>query len=391
MNNEEFIKLAIVKYGESLYDYTELRSTKNKNRIAIRCNKHNLVFETQQHRHLYKNAICPECRLDNKTEEFIERSKLIHGDNKYSYDRTIFKHVKEVVEIYCNDCKKYFKQTPNTHVNNKSGCRGCGVIVAANIKRQTTEQFIERSRSRYGDRYDYSKTIFTDSHDPVIVHCKKCGIDLELSASNHLRGEGGCTLCGIESSKLKQLKTTEQFIEEVTIVHGPGKYGYDKVKYKGVFKKVKIFCNVHRKYFKQKATTHLGGAGCPTCRESSGERLTAKILDSLNVEYIREFKIRDDIHYEYDFFIPTHNVYIEYHGIQHYQYTEFFHKTEDGFESYKERDRNKVNLIISQFGRLIEIPYTIEKEEDIRSLLVKKLVGAKVLSPCGTKVNRLIL
>ena len=61
----------------------------------------------------------------------------------------------------------------------------------------------------------------------------------------------------------KKKKTKEEFIKEATEKH-KGKYDYTKVEYIGALKKVCIICPRHGE-FKQKASGHLSGYGCPKC------------------------------------------------------------------------------------------------------------------------------
>lgn len=57
--------------------------------------------------------------------------------------------------------------------------------------------------------------------------------------------------------------TTEEFVEKVKKIHGD-KYDYSKVRYKRSKEKVIIICSDHGE-FKQRASTHLSGAGCIKC------------------------------------------------------------------------------------------------------------------------------
>ena len=43
-----------------------------------------------------------------------------------------------------------------------------------------------------------------------------------------------------------------------------------------------------------------------------------------------------------DFFLPSHDLIVEAHGIQHYEFNEFYHKTKAGFFKSKSRDRDKI-------------------------------------------------
>jgi len=56
------------------------------------------------------------------TKDFIEKSKLIHGD-KYDYSKVIYKGNKEKVKIICPKHDEFF-QTPSDHKQGK-GCSKC--------------------------------------------------------------------------------------------------------------------------------------------------------------------------------------------------------------------------------------------------------------------------
>lgn len=48
--------------------------------------------------------------------------------------------------------------------------------------------------------------------------------------------------------------------------------------------------------------------------------------------------------YEFDIYIKSKGMFIEYNGIQHYEYTDFFQKTKKKFNEQKKRDRRKHKL-----------------------------------------------
>lgn len=62
-------------------------------------------------------------------------------------------------------------------------------------------------------------------------------------------------------------KTTSQFITEAKKVHGD-RYDYSLTKYVGAIDKLEIVCLIHGS-FKQSASVHLRGSGCPSCASDS--------------------------------------------------------------------------------------------------------------------------
>ena len=68
-------------------------------------------------------------------------------------------------------------------------------------KRLTTEQFVAKARKIHGDKYDYSKVVYTKMHDYITVTCPKHG-DFLQKAYSHLNGKG-CSKCAKEESRSK--------------------------------------------------------------------------------------------------------------------------------------------------------------------------------------------
>ena len=64
------------------------------------------------------------------------------------------------------------------------------------------------------------------------------------------------------------------------------------------------------------------GTGCPTCRESMGEREIRKYLELNKIEYKREKRFFDCKYIRtlpFDFYLPNYNMCIEYDGEQHFK------------------------------------------------------------------------
>lgn len=62
---------------------------------------------------------------DIKTEEFVEKSRDIHG-NTYDYSNVIYSRSNKSIGIICPD-HGIFEQSPNSHLNGR-GCSKCGRI-----------------------------------------------------------------------------------------------------------------------------------------------------------------------------------------------------------------------------------------------------------------------
>lgn len=75
--------------------------------------------------------------------------------------------------------------------------------------------------------------------------------------------------------------------------------------------------------------------------------------------------------YEFDIYIKSKKILIEYNGIQHYEFTPFFHKYERNFIKQQQRDRHKIklakengfNFIVFKYDEPIFKDYVLNKVE----------------------------
>jgi len=188
---DDFIKKCREKHGDS-YDYSNVNYVNNNTYIKIICKEHGEFQQTPWH-HLNSNG-CPKCtgHYTLTTEEFIEKSKLVHGD-LYDYSHVDYKNSNKEVSIVC---KKHgeFLQKPVYHYWNKAGCPKC-----AN-KNITNDEFIEKIKLVHGDLYDYSNVVYSLSNEKVNIICKEHGEFIQR-ANDHLNGSGCPKCCPINYSK----------------------------------------------------------------------------------------------------------------------------------------------------------------------------------------------
>lgn len=217
-------------------------------------------------------------------------------------------------------------------------------------KKLTTEQFIARAISKHGDRYTYDKCIYVDNYTSVIITCPEHG-DFTQTPNKHIRGRG-CREC-----TNNRTFTTEEFITKAESVHG-NRYDYSESVYTRTRDKIDIICKIHGK-FSQLARHHVEGRGCPKCNNSKGEDSIMIFLNENNISYIRE-KIFNECKHErvlpFDFYLPDHNLCIEYDGEHHYNTYKHF-GGEDRLHLTQHRDSIKTQYCIDNNIQLLRIPY----------------------------------
>ena len=198
------------------------------------------------------------------TQEFIEKAKKIHN-NKYDYSKVEYVNVKTKVCIICPEHGEFW-QTPDSHINGKSGCPKCG-----GTERLTIENFAKKACEVHSNKYDYSKVEYVNNQTKVCIVCPEHG-EFWQTPMKHLVGRG-CPKCGKESRREKRRKSIEDFIKEANEIHR-NKYDYSKVEYKSANEKVCIICPEHGEFWITPSKHITSKRGCPKC--SGYERYTTE-------------------------------------------------------------------------------------------------------------------
>lgn len=358
------------------------------------------------------------------TEDFITKAKSIHGDI-YDYSLVRYSGYAEPVLIVCK-VHGEFSQSPDSHLQGR-GCSKCGITKKTNSRKLTIEEFIQKSISIYGDKYDYSLIVEyknNRTHVPIIckIHgtfnklpsnflqgsgCPKCSHKHQYTTNEfierareihgdlydyslvsyknarekisiicnthgtfkeaptlHLNGHG-CMKC---STKLKL--TNNDFIKRAVEVHGC-KYIYDKVVYKNISHQVDIICPIHG-MFRQTPQSHLIVKGCKRCRTSKGERKIDSLLNYNMLKFERQKTFSGCFNkkqLQFDFFLPNQNLCIEYNGEQHYKPIPYFGGNKK-FNQMKKNDEIKKRFCFKNGIILVTISY----DEDVNAAFQEKVL-----------------
>lgn len=193
LTTEEFIVKSRKVHGDK-YDYSLVDYKNSYKKVIIICSKHG-EFNQSPNAHLSSKNGCPICagnsRMNN--ESFIMKSKKVHGD-KYNYSNVCYKSSKIKVDIICRK-HGIFSQRPCDHINQKHGCPKC-----IGLGRDTLD-FINDSKERHSDKYDYSKTIYVKYNESVDITCPVHG-DFKQKPYIHLMGSG-CQKCSESKGERK--------------------------------------------------------------------------------------------------------------------------------------------------------------------------------------------
>jgi len=293
------------------------------------------------------------------TEKFIKKSKIIHGD-KYDYSLVETDGIFNKVKIIC-PIHGFFEQSPNAHLRGYN-CQKCGHLKTSRKKTSNTEKFIKKAKEIHGDKYDYSLVEYKSAKTKVKIVCSIHGVFEQMpTIHTHKTNRSGCLICAGTKKR-----TTEEFIVKAKETHGD-RYDYSLVKYIRNNTRVKIICKKHG-IFTQTPYKHTSMCrGCPTCKSSKGELKIFNYLKKYNIYFKTQYSFKDCKNSQtlyFDFYLPNHNLCIEYDGIQHFKPIERF-GGENEFKLTQLRDEIKNDYCNKNGIKLLRIKY----DEDI----IKKL------------------
>ena len=106
---------------------------------------------------------------------------------------------------------------------------------------------------------------------------------------------------------------------------------------------------------------------CPHCHIFMGELIAKCALEHLlEKPFIKVrpqwLKLDNNACLEIDAYNLEENLGMEYHGIQHYKFIRYFHKTQENFIKRLGYDKLKIELCISNNTKLIIVPYSVNHE-----------------------------
>ena len=158
------LKNFLEKYDSSLYELVEF---KNYMEVTVKCKKCGFLRTTNAN-NIYRYG-CPKCGQERTHEvqkitqkEFIDRANKVHN-YKYNYDKVEYINYTTPVIINCPEHGD-FAQNPGKHLAGQ-GCPKCAG------KNKTTEEIIEEAKKVHGDKYNYSKTVYTGMKNPITIIC----------------------------------------------------------------------------------------------------------------------------------------------------------------------------------------------------------------------------
>ena len=201
LTKEEFIEKANKKYNFK-FDYSKVEFVNRNTPVTIICPEHGeFTSIPAQHLHAKNKTGCSKCgaklsasNTKLTTEEFIRKSKKVHGD-KYDYSLVKYTKAKDNVKIIC-PIHGVFTQSAYNHMHG-SGCPSCKGQLRKENKAMTKDGFLKKAHEKYGNNYDFSLMNYIDGATPITIRCKKHNHIFTRLPSQFLQ-RLGCPICGRE-------------------------------------------------------------------------------------------------------------------------------------------------------------------------------------------------
>lgn len=297
------------------------------------------------------------------TDEWVKRAKSQHGD-RYDYSKVVYRGYSAEIEIVCRDHGAFW-QRENNH-RNGAGCPKCGLENRQKARSHTHASFVTAAREAHGDAYEYPEVEVYNSRTVVPVICPEHGL-FKTAVYTHLAGHA-CPRCSYHKNGKRSQIGISEFVRRAQEVHG------DTYEYisglSGLNNKILIRCPLHGE-FKQIASNHLNGAGCPRCIKhiSNAEQEIYDFVGSLGVRVVQSSR-SVVAPYEVDIYCPDQGVAIEYNGLWWHRHELIGDKTykkwkmasdqgvkliqvfEDEWRNQPEKIKMRLKAILGVAGRL---------------------------------------
>lgn len=178
---EESIRI----YGD-VFDFSQAiykNATTKMTIIHKPCGK---SFTRSANQHISNKRSCPHCSKTKKLtpDILLDRLSKLY-ENKFIFPDLNYKNRRTKIKIMCLECGHIFYRTPMSLFNQANYCPKCLDKVT------DTESFIKTAQQLYGDKFDYSKSLYVNCNIPILIKCNECGQWFSKKSNNHLN-RGTC-------------------------------------------------------------------------------------------------------------------------------------------------------------------------------------------------------
>lgn len=380
ISEANFKKSMAEKYGDH-YSFEHMDFKDKCRSVTLTCKYHGdfivepreILTDRTDGRHSHKE--CPVCvgrevvkRMT--ADEFFHRMHQLYDVTELDFMTSEFKNTGAKVTAYCR------KHGAITHYASYwldgKGCEYCN-------GKFYPQDFLQMARKAQGQEYTYrGVNKITSASSRVMVHCGNPDHKWHRMLVSLVLQGCKCRECAGRHQSLEERKAN--LLERVKEKFGDGHFLIAIDEYTNTHNPITVTCLDHNYTYKIAPDILLNGAGgCPLCSASEGEAVIKGWLDNHGIPHIWHAQIPNEdptlpLQYvEPDFWLEHMNLYIEYHGEQHYENIGYFYdgKRIRNFAVQQDRDRYLRDYCQRHGHDLLEIPYWDFKRID--EILTAKL------------------
>lgn len=132
---------------------------------------------------------------ESRTEYYVNSIIKKHPEitKTTSFDKFVFSGANKSSVFTCLKHGDYMTSPYHLMLRGRQ-CKKCATDTTVSKTTIKQEEFIRRSIEKHGDRYEYTKSLYTRAKDFVTVTCKEHG-DFKVRASHHYYAGVGCADC----------------------------------------------------------------------------------------------------------------------------------------------------------------------------------------------------
>jgi very-short-patch-repair endonuclease len=134
----------------------------------------------------------------------------------------------------------------------------------------------------------YDYSLVDISAKKLIIICPIHG-EFTQTKIGHITNKSGCPLCGKDIAANKTQLGNSRFIEKANKTHN-GQYSYNNVIYVNAHKKVNVTCSIHGDFSVTPVNHWSNGVGCPSCSNSNPSK--GEVI-------VKNWLVKHNIHFEY--------------------------------------------------------------------------------------------
>jgi very-short-patch-repair endonuclease len=297
---------------------------------------------------------CPRCAIETNAEKYSEEAKrefisILEARGHILLSPYKTSHEKVLIDFKCGH--EPYLITPDSYKNKNSGCLECCRENMRKRSREKSEKSAEEFTSLVKENGHMLLTPYGKNNMEKVLIDFQCEHEPHWTTPVSYKYGYRCPKCGnLKVTEVKHKKSERLLKRAIKKNNHILLSDYVDVKTKVL---IDFQCG-HTPHWVTPDSYRHNDSGCPKCSQSKGERIICQWLEKNEIFHENRY-ILPNKNYLYDIFIPSENLIIEVHGIQHFKEIEFFNMRT--LKQEQENDRKKRKYAESLGFKYIEVDY----------------------------------